>query len=65
MKFPEPLHMRLACPLVPRLKLLREPISDRLRPRPSIQAVQESFVSRLDVGERSQFMLNGGFEIIG
>src|SRR3954447_1652069 len=64
MKFREPLDMWLPLFLVPRLKLLREPIFENLWPRRAIKTFCEPFVSEFDVGQGGQPLLQGWFEIV-
>src|SRR4051812_18682671 len=65
MKLREPLDMRLPLFLVPRLKLLREPISDGLWPGRAIKVFREPFVSQFNVGQGGQPVLQGRFKIVG
>jgi len=51
MKFRDPLDIWLPLFLVPRLKLLREPIFENFRPGRAIKAFREPFVSHFDVGQ--------------
>ena len=64
MKFCEAMGMWLPFFLVPRFKLVCEPISDSQWPRRAIKAFGESFVSQFDVGQRGQLLLHGRFKIV-
>src|SRR3954451_15826965 len=64
MKFRQALNMWLLLFLMPRLKLLREPIFENLWPRRAIKTFCEPFVSEFDVGQGGQPVLQGWFEIV-